>query len=287
MLKVNSIFGMPVSNVIKNRVSVRTYKEQELSDRDRDKIVKFISTVEGPFRAKVRYELIESKDISKGENIKLGTYGVIKGTSTFLLSAAEKGKMDLEQLGYTFEKIVLYCTSIGIGTCWMAGTFKRGEFAKAIKLRQNEMLTAISPLGYASEKRSFIDSAVRLTAGSKKRKEWEELFFEGDFDKSLENNNSERYCEALEMVRIAPSASNLQPWRIVKQKNEFHFFLKGKKGYNSAFGFNIQRIDIGIAMCHFELCMQENGIQGSWRESNPNLEKVPADTEYIISWIMD
>jgi len=60
------------------------------------------------------------------------------------------------------------------------------------------------------------------------------------------------------MVRIAPSASNKQPWRIVKIEGAWHFFLERTKGYGDGIIFkllklaDIQRLDMGIAMCHFE-----------------------------------
>lgn len=85
------------------------------------------------------------------------------------------------------------------------------------------------------------------------------------------------------MVRIAPSASNKQPWRIVMDGNNFHFFLCRNKGYGKALGFDIQRLDIGIAMCHFESVMNELGFLGKWNDKNPGLIHSAA-LEYIVSF---
>jgi hypothetical protein len=79
----------------------------------------------------------------------------------------------------------------------------------------------------------------------------------------------------LEMVRLSPSASNKQPWRIVKEKkkNVFHFFIKRNKMYKKNIELlqlsDLQRIDIGIAMCHFELTAQEANLKGKWVEDDP------------------
>jgi hypothetical protein len=46
---------------------------------------------------------------------------------------------------------------------------------------------------------------------------------------------------------------------------------------------DLQRIDMGIAMCHFALSAAELGLTGGW-QSTPML--APASgTEYILSWI--
>lgn len=68
------------------------------------------------------------------KDLKLGTYGVIKGANHFLIAACENDDLSLMALGYTFEKLVLYCTSLCLGTVWLGGTFNKGEFAKAINL---------------------------------------------------------------------------------------------------------------------------------------------------------
>ncbi len=47
---------------------------------------------------------------------------------------------------------------------------------------------------------------------------------------------------------------------------------------------DLQRIDMGIAMCHFELCCRETGRSGRWELREPVLTGVPQKTEYIASW---
>ncbi len=52
------------------------------------------------------------------------------------------------------------------------------------------------------------------SAGSANRKEWGDIFFSGNFGGKLSRRDAGDYGEALEMVRLAPSASNKQPWRV-------------------------------------------------------------------------
>jgi len=52
-----------------------------------------------------------------------------------------------------------------------------------------------------------------------------------------------------------------------------------------ALGYDIQRIDIGIAMCHFEMTLVEAGIKGSWRILKEiNVQEIQ-EAQYTISWI--
>jgi hypothetical protein len=95
------------------------------------------------------------------------------------------------------------------------------------------------------------------------------------------------------MVRIGPSASNKQPWRIIKDGNRIHFYLQRTPGYRESLLMrlitvaDLQRIDMGIAMNHFEMTSLELGLKGHWEMSQPEI-KIPDElTEYTASWVGD
>ena len=69
------------------------------------------------------------------------------------------------------------------------------------------------------------------------------------------------------------------------------FYLQRTPGYgkDSLIGkilgvADVQRVDMGIALCHFELTMQELGLPGGWIVREPALAKPDRHTEYIASW---
>jgi nitroreductase len=284
--KPKQLFDAPITEIIRKRISIRKYKEEPLDQATKERLISYFSELKGPFDAKVRFKLVDS-NTSLQSNIKLGTYGVIRGASSFIVSAIEKKEMALEELGYQFEKLILYATSLQLGTCWLGGTFKKSEFAKAIEFKEEELLPIVSPIGYPSENKGIIGSLFRIAAGSDNRKSWEEIFFDGSFDNKLMENTAGTYATALEMVRLAPSASNKQPWRVVMDGDKFHFYLNHAKGYSTGLGFDMQRIDIGIAVCHFDLTLKENGITGIWKKLEPSITPLNPNTEYIISWIRE
>ena len=89
------------------------------------------------------------------------------------------------------------------------------------------------------------------------------------------------------MVRLGPSASNKQPWRIVKIDSFYHFYEYKEPGYSNMFSYDIQKIDMGIAAAHFHLAMMEKGRRVKIiLNGDPNI-KVPKNIEYVFSWMKD
>jgi len=92
------------------------------------------------------------------------------------------------------------------------------------------------------------------------------------------------------MVRRAPSASNKQPWRIVRDRDRgnFHFILERTKNYYRNWKIvgmeDLQRVDMGIAMHHFEAAAAELKLKGSWTVEAPKFSLPSEESEYIATW---
>lgn len=277
------MINFPLMEAIEKRKSVRTYLEKPLEPDDRDKIISFIDFLASethPFSAKVRIRLFDvDKDISSKD---LGTYGVIKGARTYLGVAVNEVPDAMEAVGYVFEKLVLYACSIGLGTCWLGGTFNKGEFAKAMELEGDEFFPIASPIGYPAPKNHAVDRIMRKAIKADSRKPFESLFFNGDFDAPLTMEDSDDYTPVLKALQLAPSAKNGQPWRIIKDGDTFHFF---EKRDIPSTGHDIQRLDIGIAGCHFDLAAKESGIEGKIVSFDEHPEE--KGLIYIFSWVKE
>lgn len=90
--------NIPVEKTIKQRSSVRTYEEKQLSKADKEKLLAFADGLSNPFGPKVKFHLIEKNMESSGE--KLGTYGVIKGASSYLGASVDNTAFGFEAIGY-------------------------------------------------------------------------------------------------------------------------------------------------------------------------------------------
>lgn len=270
---------------IRRRKSVRTYTRQPVPSALQADIRAYISNLSGPFCAKVRIALLDRDDALAEAGSRLGTYGVIQGASLFAAAAVDQGEAHhLEQLGYVFEDLVLYVTSLGLGTCWMGGTFSRSGFSQALGIKEGEILPVISPIGYPSHHKGPIDWLFKPQPGRVIRKPWEALFFQGDFSRPLTREDAGPYALPLDMVRLAPSAANRQPWRVVRNENRFHFYLAHDPLYAGRHAFDIQKIDLGIALFHWEASVREQGLPGSWRLLPQDPASPPKGMEYIVTW---
>lgn len=278
------MFQRPVTELMRTRRSCRSFARRGIEHQTRAALARYLEELlPGPFGSSVRLGLLE---LEEGQRIgaRLGTYGVIRGARSFLAGAVRRSAMDLEDFGFVFEEAVLKATELGLGTCWLGGTFKRSSFAAALRLAEDELLPAVSPVGYPDGRRTMIDAAFRAVAKSATRKPWHELFFLGTLAQPLSPEKVGPYATPLEMVRLAPSASNRQPWRVVwdGEQSAFHFFLQRSRGYRVPGAVDLQRVDMGIAICHFTLAAQEMGLHGRWQR----LPAAPLQEtlHYIASW---
>lgn len=277
------IFEKPVGEVIEKRKSVRTFVDNPLSAGDKKELQTFMESLDNPFGVEVKFFFLEA-----GENRKsLGTYGVIKGTVDYIGAAVKEEPYALEALGYEMEKLILFASSKKIGTCWLGGTFKRGDFKKAMDIGEGMLFPAITPVGYPKEAKSITDNLVRFIAKGDQRKPWSELFFLDDFSHPLTMDEAGAYKEVLEMVRLGPSASNKQPWRVLKKSGAFHFYEARTPGYSDAFRYDIQRLDLGIALCHFLLTASEKNLKGKMLLDSPLDIRVLSGQNYCFSWSVD
>ncbi|UCE12773.1 MAG: nitroreductase family protein [Candidatus Heimdallarchaeota archaeon] len=282
-------FTNSVIELMQKRMSVRTYSPRKIEQIAKEKLKQCLSErLSSPWGGTVRFELVELPKMNPKEKKRLGTYGFIQGAQNFIVGASEKSPYDLEHFGFVMEKVILCATELGLSTCWVGGTLKRNRFADQINTTDNETVPAISPIGYAAENRSKIDKLAKWAARSENRRPWETLFFESEFKRVLSREKAGKYEIPLEMIQIAPSASNRQPWRVIKEidTNNFHFFILRKRSWYSRFLVwpDFPRMDLGIAACHFHLATQELGLDGSWKFMQSKIS-IPVQFQYIISWI--
>jgi len=284
---------MKITDKIKVRRSVRTYKKENLTKEIQELVNKTLSEIShGPLESTVRFKLKSSSENQSSELKGLGTYGFIKNPPAFIVGTTEDTRQGLFDYGYLMEKVIIEMTGLNLGTCWLGGSFSRSSFSKVLQPRENEIIPAVTPVGISDDNMSFSEKLNRKGAKFHSRKSWNELYFQNDFNSNLSEKDAGAYIEPLEMLRIGPSASNKQPWRIIKKENSniFHFYCTRSKGYyNPLVKFfkikDLQLVDIGISMYHFEETAKELNLKGSWKIEDPEVSELPELTEYCISWI--
>jgi len=284
-------YSKPITEIIKKRFSCRTYQERPLEGDMQACLREYLESRDvGPFGSHPRFELVAAVEGDSKALRGLGTYGFIKKPTGFIIGAAQETGKNLEDFGYVMEEIILRVTDLGLGTCWLGGTFKRSRFAEEISLRDGEVIPAAISVGYIDKKPVRVDKAVREMAQGDRRLPWRKLFFAEKFGVPLGRDAAGEYAIPLEMVRLGPSASNRQPWRVIKDGRKWHFYLRRTPGYpHRVFDLllrmtDLQRVDMGIAMSHFALTARELALNGTWKMTEPDIEKSDELTEYVVSW---
>lgn len=282
----------PVSQLIRERFSCRAYLQRSIEDATLSRLREFTGALRtGPFGNCARICLVAG-DAADGQSLKdLGTYGMIKDAQGFIVGAVGPGARNLEDFGYLMEQAVLAATDLGLGTCWLGGSFKKSAFGKKITATAEERVPAVVSLGYSADPERT-GGWVGRKVGRWQRRPPEQMFFLETFDRALHPDHLAGVLwPALEAVRWGPSASNKQPWRVVKKDAGWHFYLQRTKGYgrDSFLGkllgtADLQRLDMGIAMCHFELSARDLGLTGRWELAEPDIQKPDDLTEYTATW---
>lgn len=273
-------YNQSIIELIKKRTSVRTYETLPISQEVLKSFESKMKHIQEEMPIKAKFHLMHTQDQPGDTNKKVGTYGVITGATTYIVTTLDQTETDAVAFGYFFEKVILLATDLGLDTCWLGGTFKKSDFSQ-VKVSEEVYIPIVTPLGIRKQKPRVFESAMRAVVGANKRKPWEEIFFDGNRETPLTALKADAYQVPLEMVRLGPSASNKQPWRIIKNGGDFHFFLSRTKGY-AATKFDMQLNDMGIAKCHFEQSAIELGLLGAWH-FDENV-KAPNEWQYVTTW---
>lgn len=199
--------------------------------------------------------------VEKATDGKIGTYGVIRGAQGFLaLCYKPKSPLSAVNAGMMMERIVIWLTQHGVATCWLGGTFSRSEAAKSAGLKADEKMPAVVAYGIAAANDGLLSRIMKWAAKSKQRKPFDELF---------EVSADSPFRDALEMMRLAPSSLNKQPWRARPSADGIDFFVNEDNESN--------RLDLGIGLGNFTLAAPQGEF---YRREGATFRNYA----YVISW---
>lgn len=249
-----------IEEAIERRHSVRNFINNVLTSDTREAIVNKCSTLTQ--RLQGQHCRIYPVFRSLGE--KVGSYGVIHNAQCWLILIYEDvDAFSRVNAGMVMEDVVLWLTERRLGTCWVSGTFSRADVAKLITFRRAEKVAAMVAVGYPTGHDSLLSKIMKAAVGSSGRKDFDQLFKVAD---------TSRFRQALEMMRLAPSARNSQPWRGMESPD-------GVMNFYTTSGNAAALLDLGIGLSHFSHFVSK----GTWRvvEGAPAFE----GAEYALSWI--
>jgi nitroreductase len=188
----------------------------------------------------------------------IGGYGKVVGTP---LAAAFVGRAPADApapddvqaaTGYVGEGLVLEATRLGLGTCWIAGSFDKAGAAELVDLAHGEQVIAVTPLGYPTRRPGSGERLLRTMVKASARISVEKIA-----PGILDGSWPQWAVSAVQAARLAPSGANRQPWRF-RLDGDALVMGRADKLYWTA------PIDFGIARLHVEVGAQHEGVKGTW-----------------------
>ena len=175
-----------------------------------------------------------------------GLKAQIKGTDVYAIIVAKRGT-PMEMEGFMGEALVLEATAMGLGTCWLGAGYYADVISRNVELQNDEAVHCVIALGKCDK-----------TAFAPKRKDVEKVC--GMSEAQLAELGAWQK-EAVLAARVAPSAVNMQPWKIVAEKNGVSIlepeFVMLKK---------YAPLDRGICMLHAAVGAYKAGRKATWKK---------------------
>lgn len=150
------------------------------------------------------------------------SYGSFSGCSNYFAIVGPKGKD--EEVGYYGQKLVLFAEALGVNSCWVALTYKKG----AVKVDEaaGEKLYIVIALGYGE------------TEGVQHRSK------DASKVSDLTDDSPQWYKNGIRAALLAPTAINQQKFKISRSGNK----VTAKAGFGFYTG-----MDLGIVKYNFEV----------------------------------
>ena len=169
----------------------------------------------------------------------------IKGTDVYAVIVAKHGT-PMEVEGFMGEALVLEATAMGLGTCWLGAGFYADVISRNVNLQSDEAVHCVIALGKAA-----------LPPFAPKRRNLQSVC--GKTEQQL-GELGVWHKEAVDCARLAPSAVNLQPWKIEVDRAGLAILERTTLVKKYA------PIDRGICMLHAAVGAFHAGREAVWKK---------------------
>ncbi|MGN1368299.1 MAG: nitroreductase family protein [Aristaeellaceae bacterium] len=212
---------MTIMEAIENRHSVRSYQDKAIPADIVAALEKEIAAcnAEGDLHIQL---VTNEKDAFAGF---MAHYGKFSGVQNYIALIGKKSADLDEKLGYYGERIVLAAQRLGLNTCWVAMTMRKGVVKKNCTIGRDEKLVCVLSLGYGTTQGvAHKSKAMDALCDVSQKPVW--------------------FVQGMEAALLAPTAMNQQ---------KFLFSLDGNKVIAKSTGGFYSKVDLGIVKYHFEI----------------------------------
>lgn len=179
------------------------------------------------------------KDGNEAFNSFMKSYGMFKNVVSVIVLKGPKDDSDLkEKTGYYGQRLILKATQLGLGTCWVGGTFKKDE--SLLQISENEECFCVITIGKVSKEPTLKEKAMSTIIHRKTKAI--ESFYTSDVN---EAELPDYFVMGYKAISKAPTALNSQKVTLN--------YKEGVTTIHVPDDYRFDMVDLGIAKSNFEL----------------------------------
>lgn len=245
---------------ITKRKSIRKYEDEPLDNDALNEILEFAGKAK-----RLDKEIRTEINIIPRDEVTL--FLPVKSPHYLMFSSEEK-ECYLENAGFILQQIDLFLSSKGYGSCYVGMAFPSKEAKRMSELGYIIVLAFGRPA----------EPLHRTETSQFRRKELPEI---ADASELIEDVDCfDMTADIIDSVRLAPSATNSQPWFLITDKRRLDFFCE-KPNLIKAIGYKkMNRIDMGIALCHCAIAAEHFGKAWKFAREEEEASKCPKGYYY-------
>ena len=214
---------------ISKRKSIRKYDSVPLDEEILAEISEYLMNVKTLFpNIKTEMRIYEQKEVKTLLAIKAPHY---------LLFFSETEEGYLTNAGYMIQQVDLFLSSNGIGSCYLGMAKPTKEVKKSTDLEYVMMLAFGDPAEpvYRENISEFTRNSLPQVSSN------------------ADNDN------ILEAARLAPSATNSQPWFFTGNSDIINVYCAKHNAIKAIIYEKLNKLDMGIALCHMSIAAEHFG----------------------------
>jgi nitroreductase len=217
------------------RKSIRNYNQNPLDKNTLKKISAYMEELKPLYNdISIDLKIISPTEINARFQKKAPHYIAI---------FSEKKEGYLTNVGFMMQQMDLFLSSQGIGCCWQGIPKPKTDVKKSSSLEFIILMAFGNP-----------DEAIYREISEFKRKSLDKI-------SDIDCNPEKRILKLLESARLAPSATNSQPWFFSCDSNIIHLYCTKSNFIKSIIMKKWNQIDMGICLYHLCLASQHKGYE--------------------------
>lgn len=256
---------MLMSNFLKNRESIREYKNKSVDEKTLKEVIDYGRSLEQCVEDEC-FNFIIFEEGKKVYNTLKGSGGyagvMIKSPHYIGLEITKDSPQNKIRSAYGMEKMITKAIELNLGTCWISIKDADENLKKEIYPELEGTMDYLLAIGYPVPKNPFIDDS-----GSG-RHSVDEVVFNEEIGKSISYEELEMrgLSDLFYYVRFAPSSHNIQPWRFILKKDKIILTLKDSDS-------DTNLTDAGIVIYYLEQMLKAIGLSGDWQLMPEKIEE--------------